>query len=115
MSIDLSKLTPVPWAVRHGTMDSTVFCGSENPLDADCGFNLPNRDDAEFIALSRNAFDVMLRRGWGVALEQNDSWTVRHAEPGSVDPVVDRSWPDPFTALVEADAWYKASIEGRSS
>ncbi len=113
--IDLSKLTPAPWSVPDGCGYVTDTEG--NPC-ADCG----GADDAEFIALARNAFDVMMRRGWSVR-----TWI-----PGSLDGkaprrfgVIDEdgewlhktdywitSRHDPFTALVEADRWYREHVEG---
>lgn len=101
MAFDPTRLTPAPW--KH-----------EGGLVVDCvGFPilLPEKDSADqaddltFAALARNAFDVMLRRGW-TAYPVLDGWCV-----------LDRSktvlWAnnepynaaDPFSALVEADRW----------
>jgi len=79
----------------------------------------------EFIALARNAFDVMQRRGWSVKLI-NGSWTPCESTPAeyqfwqkpqflkSICCDV-RGWPDPFTALVEADRWYSEHVEPSES
>ena len=72
------------------------------------------RVDLGFVALARNAFDVMMRRGW-CAIPWEGGWTVWAKEFDNADwregrvGVQVRS--DPFTALVEADKWYKANVE----
>lgn len=96
--IDLSKLTPAPWT-------ST----------ADNGTNAAN---AAFVALARNAFDVMMRRGWGVtpAYEKPpyDEFCVQDSADQQIRGLIAKTWPDPFTALVEADKWYKENVESKS-
>ncbi len=120
MSLDLTKLTPAPWCVRHGELDSSVFCGSENPLDAKCGFHLPGSTDAAFIALARNAFDVMMRRKFSPEkVGENEFSVLMDGETlgsmwiGFTDPYTGKRlvWADPFTALVEADEWYRENVE----
>jgi len=64
MSIDLSKLTPAPWIADRREIEVP-----ENFHIYDEGGH--NEEDAAFIALARNAFDVMMRRGWGV-----EAWRV---------------------------------------
>jgi hypothetical protein len=96
--------------------------GVDGDVVASC-FDFENVDSfdegavpAAFIALARNAFDVMMRRGWfpkradisrkWFVLRLSDSF--QHEEligTGCAD--------DPFTALVEADEWYKENVEGR--
>jgi hypothetical protein len=113
--MDLSKLTPAPWihdlpgCVGHvypeGGMRVIAVPGypsKAQPIDL---------ADAEFIALARNAFDVMARRGWGV-VQRSSGWFA--AIPGS-EPMVEfrkMRFPDPFTALVESDKWYRENVEG---
>lgn len=71
--------------------------------------------EVEFIALARNAFDVMVNRGWGVRRwHGHESWVVLNNQELGIDPspiVDDEGMPfnafDPFTALVEADKWMK--------
>lgn len=68
--------------------------------------------DAEFIALARNAFDIMMR---------HPSWTLRACLDGEYraywhieDDLENRlgcGGYDPFTALAEADKWYKENME----
>jgi hypothetical protein len=75
--------------------------------------------DEQLISLARKAFDVMMRRGWSPCLaEENgplDEWTLFDSGgcpviscPGFTVP---KLWPDPFTALVEADKWFKENVE----
>ena len=74
--------------------------------------------NAEFIALARNAYDVMMRRGWCAEPKRDGQWGVRkfnnHFYPNGPQGVV-TSWPCPFTALVEADKWYAANVEKRDA
>lgn len=115
MSLDLEKLTPAPWEVakspEHLISGCTVF-GPEGEdiitTDNDGCASDPCPDyinlkeaDASFMALARNAFDVMMRRGWAPALPTQETL---------VDLRTQR-WSDPFTALVEADKWYPEKVE----
>jgi hypothetical protein len=117
--MDISKITPAPWesrcfhvvataAERHLLYGGREIChtgmmGSGNPKQCEA--------DAAFIALARNAFDVMLRRGWG-AIRFKDGWC-----PGypvrMPNELAHRRWDDPFTALTEADKWYRENIEAK--
>jgi hypothetical protein len=74
------------------------------------------RVDAVFIALARNAFDVQMRREWWPVPARNGQWIVR--SPDNALDVMEgpperdfQTWPDPFTALVEADRWYRENVE----
>lgn len=94
--IDITKLTPAPWELTD-----EGWC-----VDADM------HEHQEFIAIARNAFDVMMRQGWGVVLVKIDNqnyWCVPQLTPGICMPI--HRWPDPFTALIEADKWYKENVE----
>jgi hypothetical protein len=80
-----------------------------------------NEDDAEFITLARNALDVLMnRKYWQVRFNPgNQKWFVDfHSK--RFDTILAREKTgyvhdhlDPFTALVEADRWYKENIEGK--
>jgi hypothetical protein len=126
---DLEKLTPAPWRVcpTRGEEDpesgadtliettadvqykAVVFMGWYDGLHLGC-----TKPDAAFIALARNAFDVMMRRGWNPLMTSN-GWSVSDFHRKRVydkartfrDWVLEQEWPDPFTALVEADRWMK--------
>lgn len=98
MSADLRKLTPAPWVLGG---DLSVN-GEWWPDGA-----------AEFIVLAREALDVMMRRGWGVKKAWYGGWEIIGG--GSLFEESKReSWgDDPFTALVEADKWYRENVEGK--
>jgi hypothetical protein len=117
--IDLSKLTPAPWVaeIDNDNRDAEVaLVYGPYPKGDPClvvAGVFEDLTDGEFIALARNAFDVMMRRGWfpkradisrkWFVLRLSDSF--QHAHRWCAD--------DPFTALVEADEWYKENVEGR--
>lgn len=95
--MDLEKLTPkqagsVPW--RHSQMNNT---------------------DWAFYELARNAFDIQMRRGWtplkaeATAIVPNDGTT----KSGRLvlECLGKCHRPDPFTALVEADRFYRENVE----
>lgn len=131
MTLDLTKLSAAPWTWHwperfddyEGPMAS-LFDGSGEIV---CNFgdstlyyptqgSEPSPTDAEFIALARNAFDVMMRRGWEVHHIRVGQWGV----PYVMHEGEFRAWlkldpkalaADPFTALVEADRWYRENIE----
>ncbi len=104
MSIDLSKLSPAPWHT-----DDLMQVYNHEYCVADCGY----QDEADFIALARNAFDVMLRRGWGVErVWDNDLRVHRWYIVTDAPRALREGFADPFTALVEADRWYAENVEG---
>jgi hypothetical protein len=113
--MDLEKLTPAPWGVADDGPDHCVchFASEDTswPL-FERWDGRPDRTDADFIALARNAFDVMMRRGWHASRCSTEyGWIACGAGLlGTERPYAD----DPFTALVEADAWYKANIEEKA-
>lgn len=122
--MDLSKLTPAPWEERGFRVWAAdaigpLYVATTKPAPKDdMGEPLVDRVNGEFIALARNAFDVMVRRGWGVVkCSESDQWVVSclasdaFERPGGLDHIYA---DDPFTALVEADKWYKANVEGAS-
>lgn len=130
--MDLSKLSPAPWRIEgveyKGEIDSyEVRCPNpdDDPLQ-NAVSSLTDKDNAELIALARNAFDVMMRRGWHVRRASTGEWVVYHPGDGRVglstmvgledeDGNLLHS-TDPFTALVEADLWYRENVEnGRAT
>lgn len=77
---------------------------------------LLKEDDAKFIDLARNAFDVMMRRGWSAQCVDKNFWYV--CDDCGDDVVLEESshhWEDPFTALVEADKWYREHGEATNT
>lgn len=114
MNIDLNKLSLAPWTVGeppyHEVLDAEGIPVNQK------GF----RADMEFEALARNAFDVMMRRGWyavGHVRRGNSysSWIVLNSfgvemERGGNTGIYFVA-ADPFTCLDEADRWYKENVE----
>ena len=111
---DLTKLTPAPWRVAgvQGQTTKYVAC-SAGVLSLSM-----SEANAEFTALARNAFDVMMRRRWTVepcgamwyasACEDEDDLCCSPVIPWGQNPAI---FADPFTALVEADKWYRENVE----
>ncbi len=113
--MNMNKLTPAPWILAPWTLkQADVIEGVEDEpcTVAKCWSSsfAPAPDiakvNAEFIALARNAFDVMMRRGWGVE-KLGDGWQIVTDEMRALR----ESFSDPFTALVEADKWHKENVE----
>lgn len=127
--IDLTKLSPAPWDAVRISDDVAVVVHKGGPASFTSIFhntgNLDewpwaNESDADFIALARNAIDVMMRRGWYAALEREgfvnrNKWIVREKTGMCVAGAGAVEYPDPFTALVEADKWYRENIEKEPS
>ena len=70
--------------------------------------------------LAQNAFDVMIRRGWyAVPIKRMKfTWWVVRDQNGHDMPLAfitshqsRGEFQDPFTALVEADKWYRENRE----
>ncbi len=138
--MNLENLTPAPWATFVTTVTAEPGYGraffpfkgaaERTPIaHLDCTIGKAEFEcaNAEFIALARNAFDVMMRRGWWPELVfkdgNNQQWKVKclwghfwtndwEEERIKKGPTV-RTWPDPFTALVEAEKWLVENLEKR--
>ncbi len=128
--IDLSKLSPAPWSSvaqvwQHDPGERTgkfLLCHGMHIIAT-----FDNEADCDEAALSRNAFQVMMDRGWYACRDGFDgelfvgyivcSRPTGKGETFSCPNVMGRhhgpisSWPDPFTALVEADKWYRENVE----
>lgn len=120
--IDLSKLTPATWGCVAG--DDGYFNLMYGPRVI---AHYVHRDECEFAALSRNALDVSMRRGWSaerfsmfgggylwrIPMGQANDMIRQHG----ADAAAFKSWAslahfnDLFTALVEADKWYRNNVE----
>lgn len=129
MTIELEKLSPAPWYVQqnrdHPTASPFVcrpgeggiavmqwLCHEQTP-EAEADMIRKVEVNAEFIALARNAFDVMMRRAWYSVPRKADAseWIVLNAfavelERGGNTGVYFTS-SDPFSCLVEAEDWYR--------
>ncbi len=72
-----------------------------------------NVDDPGFAGLAVKAYQVMLRREWHVVRHYDGLWYAAkdNVELELIVPVNPASplvkYPDPFTALLAADAWMK--------
>lgn len=112
--MNISKLTPAPWTWEGRYFAGMVLGG--RPNGEVIGKIDPNRNgngkdaDGEFIALARNAFDVMMRREWQAEKNQY-GWRAKDID-GVWCEVYELGYSDPFTALVEADKWYRQNVEG---
>ncbi len=112
MSIDLTKLSPID--DFEMTVDSNWPDHAKGTSFWACCPSHETRElagnEARFYELSRNAFDVMMRRGWGVVRVRGE-WLIAI---GSMEPLFElrkKRWSNPFAALVEADQWYAENVE----
>lgn len=116
---DPSNLTPAPWYIGENgehwyVLDNPITTDSEGRIAKMLGDG--DRADATFIALARNAFGVMWRRGWGV-VQFPSGWTIAIKETtmtSTMEKFRGMRWSDPFTALVSADEWYREHVETES-
>ena len=136
---NLDKITPAPWEAHtitpapweaHTEHDDPIaapwvgiagdpICGlywlcHEQTKDATDAMVAQVEANAEFIALARNAFDVMMRRGWTACRSSSGEWYATWPDPDTVfafGNATGNSYPDPFTAIVEADRWYRENVE----
>lgn len=118
--MDLSKLTPAPWLLHHDEHSGSTYIPETidgfpmllTELDTDT-----HTVALEFAALARNALDVMMRRGWGVYAASGPGYHPGgheygwQATDGDDNRIGDTLYSDPFTALVEADKWYRENAE----
>lgn len=119
--MDINKLKPVPWETDKNAHHEWLigYPGKDNNGRDDFFYvaHEMEKDDAEFCCLARNAFEIMVRRGWSVRSE----WCNLNEFVVTGWNVVDQngvplrqhyvSYGDPFTALIEADMWYKENIK----
>lgn len=124
--MDVSKLTAAPWTTGgvfnpDSARPSQWVWGPHASANDQSGkvvavdISIP---DAEFIALARNALDVMMRRQtWYVRCWELPDRRVYKVFGDGLDSVVCRNMlrmrDDPFTALVDADKWYRENAEGK--
>lgn len=113
--MNLDKLTPVPWianqflAGQGGDNCWKLHAGSSLGRHV-ADFGSLGEEDCKFTELARNAFDVMMRRGWNPMRWPNGRWCVEDGTGSQHSPGTE-GYPDPFTALVEADKWHKENVE----
>lgn len=114
--MNLEGLTPEPWTVcsvpEHEEPDTHLI--GTNGIFFGRIVGSPGRDaatDTAFIWLARKAFGVMQRRGWGV-VHFPSGWTIAFKSMSPLERFRGLRWQDPFTALVEADDWWRRNIDG---
>lgn len=112
--MNTDKLSPAPWnaeGLRVWHEGQTVSLIAMLKFETEVEHA---EDDAEFIALARNAFDVLQRRPWTIKKWDDGRWGIAmnvgyHWPDHCLG--MPNEWPDPFTALVAADEWYKEHVE----
>jgi hypothetical protein len=103
----MENLTPAPWTCEYFEVHDQYDVSSGPVNDASERFSILEtlkKSDAEFIALARDAFDVMIKRGWNPIKLPQGEWVVREMN-NSQHSRGSEGWSDPFTALVEADKY----------
>jgi hypothetical protein len=113
MGINLEKLSAAPWVAWQtqptgsSTWDGKMAIAGLPILTVDRA-PVFREVDAQFIALARNAFAVLMNRGWHPRRFEDGKWGVYGDNLlGVCADLAD----DPFTALVQADAWYRENVE----
>lgn len=130
--MNLEKLSPAPWlwtafdpgdgAHTGGLVDGNGKSILSPTNEGDLAIR---SDDAAFIKLARDAFDVMERRhvypmrvqkGWSVWCTTPHGWSacmfgVTLSDLRYKPATWPGPWADPFTALIEADKWYTENVE----
>ena len=122
MSFDPNKLTPAPWDANSNETALAVWHDSKVMVAS--GWSVHHSDktpsteeknaNMAFIALARNAFDVMMRRGWHAYFDEAaQGWFLggHHGSLNAFSQSVGACFSDPFTALVEADKFYRENVE----
>ena len=105
--MDLSKLTPAPWFME--LEQTKIILSSASVQRIAWVFD---ENHTEFMALARNAFEIMMRRGWHAKQESDGLWRAwsQHEREKPVLICI-LSKPDPFTAIVEAESWHVTNGE----
>lgn len=110
-TLDLSKLTPGPLVVKHS--DAMAAVARQDDPNRFVILWQMNVDDVAFYALARNAFDIQMRRGWGVKCRHGATFIAVDADgmevmgPTHAPYVLWGYFDNPFTAIIAADAWMK--------
>lgn len=117
--MDMNKLSPAPWHTGGTTYTPSgpkmnVWTKALPGMQSGdvVAWNM-KPEDAAFTELARNAFEVMMRREWTAEKwDEAGNWIVVDARHLWVTRNPPQIHTDPFTALVEADKWYAANVEG---
>ena len=110
LKLDISKLSPAPWHVEdYPSSWPSITSGPADDASERRSIDDPMEPfDMAMCAMARNFLDITMRRGWGVIVHP-DGW--------GVDVILPKlrlmRWDDPFTAVVEAEKWWVANMEGK--
>lgn len=118
MSIDLEKLPhgPLQFGQSAADVPPVYLLGSHGDLFCRI-VSSPHFDAkvfAEFIVKAHAAFGILTLRRWSIFCASDGRWAVTWPEANSLHRFCNatgNSCHDPFTAIVEADAWYKTNVE----
>ncbi len=127
--IDLTKLSPAPWEPDYedGTIEGILMMAHHANINTAVRLGEDySRTNLAFVALARNAFDIMTRRMWfprfvGTVDGQQQwmaySWVALKnvceiaADFRATECVRHWLYPDPYTAIVETEKWYCENVE----
>lgn len=101
------NLSPAPWSIVNHSWakvpTEVVVDNDENTVDP--------HEVLRIAVMGRNFLDIIMKRGWGVKLFSNGGYGV--LGPCLPLHIESERWPDPFTAVIEADKLYR-EIHGDS-
>lgn len=115
---DLNRDHPAPWrVVDEGDGNYAVVDASDRYVPGLDHFSAQSKPVASRIVLEHNAGAIMMERGWH-PLKVAGGWWVDATHDKADDQnnwhhdafqtwLYKQCWPDPFTAIVEADAWLR--------
>lgn len=114
MTLDLSRLPAAPWnalkgAINHPSGFPMLLAETDEPGDLAA---------LEFAAMARGALEIQMRRKWTSSFDF-DGWCVIDDECCLImtnktleNPEGEsKCWPDPITALIEAEKWWVANVK----
>ncbi len=121
MSLKTENTSPAPWSlVFHSMVDPAKPWRIVDANHDTVSFFLCGGDAANII-LFANAADVMARRSWQPEKTQS-GWRLCHNVIGFMNIDAFTEWwrdagdyADPFTPLIEADAWFKANVDCKAA
>ena len=113
--MNLAELTPAPFASVGQAWAETLEPTGKFLLvhGKELVATFEREADCDAASLALNALDVIMRRGWTAIQYVDRTWGVVECYRTDKHPkgLGGQSWPDPFTALVESDKWYRDNVE----
>jgi hypothetical protein len=121
MGRDYSEISPAPWGcvkVEYDVLGQTIQGYEVGNAVASSAAFCRRDDEAAFIALSRNVFDIMMRRKWEMSYGEYFSDAGEFENQFAVTIWIgDRQQmfcaPDPLRAWEKADKWYRENVEAQ--